>query len=130
MRGWWERRDDPNVLWLFFEAPSPNPNLIPVPNASPNPTNPNPNPNPNPEPNQDLADDLPRSVARIAAWMGVPCDAPLLETVCARSSFEFMAAEVQCGHGSTLGIAWPLRCSIWYWSDRVSLGCSMAIVLE
>ena len=103
MRGWWERRDDPNVLWLFFEAPSPNPNLIPIPNTSPNPTNPNPNPNPHPNPNpnpnpnpkQDLAEDLPRSVARIAAWMGVPCDAPLLERVCALSSFEFMSAEVK-----------------------------------
>ena len=110
MRGWWERRDDPNVLWLFFEAPSPNPNLIPIPNASPNPTN--PNPNPNPDPDQDLAEDLPRSVARIAAWMGVPCDAPLLERVCALSSFEFMSAQVQHSTGRTLGIACPLRCSM------------------
>ena len=61
MRGWWERRDDPNVLWLFFE---------------------------------DLAEDLPRSVARIAAWLGVPCDAALLARVCALSSFDFMSAEV------------------------------------
>lgn len=63
---------------------------------------PNPNPNPNPSPDQDLAEDLPRSVARIAAWMGVPCDAPLLERVCALASFEFMSAEVQ---QSTLVVA-------------------------
>ena len=61
MRGWWERRDEPNVLWLFFE---------------------------------DLAEDLPRSVARIAAWLGVACDAALLARVCALSSFDFMSAEM------------------------------------
>ncbi len=33
-------------------------------------------------------------MARIAAWLGVACDAALLARVCTLSSFDFMSAEV------------------------------------
>lgn len=65
MLGWWRRREDPNVLWVFFE---------------------------------DLVDDLPGSVARISAWLGLPRTDAQLARVCEVSSFAFMSADENKHH--------------------------------
>jgi len=63
--GWWKRRHEANVQWVFFE---------------------------------DLIDDLPRSVRRLAQWLEIPCDDATLARVCEVSSFEFMSAPENAHH--------------------------------
>lgn len=55
---WWERRGDPDVLWVCYE---------------------------------DLLDDLPSQVRRIAAFMGVDMGPELLDKVVELSSYAYMA---------------------------------------